>query len=242
MPKKRLKRSGYSERHIHLSWIIPLILALTILVIASIVIKKLSPSFCANSISCISDLSGKYQQDETRGEFLGQTITVPSMLAYVPTTTVLGTTDPTKKRIEVDLTNQRIYAFEDNTVIYSFLVSTGKWGRTPTGDFRIWIKLKATLMSGGSKRLGTYYYLPNVPHTMFFYNDRTPKSMGYGIHGAYWHNNFGHPMSHGCINMALSDAETLYNWAMPESNGYQTLATLENPGTLIKIYGTPPTD
>ena len=52
------------------------------------------------------------------------------------------------KRIEIDLTNQHLYAFEDNTVVYSFPVSTGKWGRTPTGDFTIWIKLSYTRMKG----------------------------------------------------------------------------------------------
>jgi len=241
MTKKRLKRSGFSEQHVHLSWIIPVILALAILVAASVVIKKISPPFCANSLSCISDLSGEYKQEKSQGEFLGNSIRVPSALAYAPTTTtVLGATDSTKKRLEVDLTNQRIYAFADNMVIFSFPVSTGKWGLTPTGDFRIWIKLRSTLMSGGSKLLGTYYYLPNVPYTMFFYNDKIAKSVGYGIHGAYWHNNFGHPMSHGCVNMAIADVEKIYNWATPETSGSRTLATAENPGTLIKIYGTPP--
>ena len=48
--------------------------------------------------------------------------------------------------------------------------------------------------------------LPNVPYTMYFYK-------GYGIHGTYWHHNFGHPMSHGCVNMRTSDAAWLFNWA-----------------------------
>ena len=61
-------------------------------------------------------------------------------------------------------------------------------------------------MAGGSKALGTYYYLPNVPCTMYFYK-------GYGLHGTYWHNNFGHPMSHGCVNMKTEEACTLFDWA-----------------------------
>lgn len=242
MSKKRLKRSNFSTRHTYLSWILPLILALAVMCIASILIKELSPPFCANSISCISDLSGEHFDTKTHGEFLGESILIPSTLAYSPTTAVLGATDITKKRLEVDLTNQRLYAFENNTVIFSFPVSTGKYGTTPTGEFRIWIKLRSTLMSGGSKLLGTYYYLPNVPYTMFFYNDKIAKSVGYGIHGAYWHNNFGHPMSHGCVNMAIVDVEKIYNWATPETNGSRTLATADNPGTLIKIYGSPPTN
>jgi hypothetical protein len=238
--KKRLKRSNFSEKHVHLSWIIPLLLALGILFVASILIKKFSTPFCANSISCISDLGGQYKDGLSTGEFLGKSIQAPSLVAYSPNTTVLGTEDNSKKRLEVDLTNQRLYAFEDNTVIFSFPVSTGKWGPTPTGDFRIWIKLRYTLMKGGSRLAGDYYYLPNVPYTMYFYNDKTPKSMGYGIHGAYWHNNFGHPMSHGCVNMAIGDVEKIYNWAKPDSTGTRTLASADNPGTLIKIYGSPP--
>jgi lipoprotein-anchoring transpeptidase ErfK/SrfK len=53
---------------------------------------------------------------------------------------------------------------------------------------------------------GPGYNLPNVPYTMYFYR-------GYAIHGTYWHNNFGSPMSHGCVNLATPDAQWLYNWA-----------------------------
>ena len=61
-------------------------------------------------------------------------------------------------------------------------------------------------MKGGSKALGTFYDLANVPYVMYYYQ-------GYGIHGAYWHNNFGHPMSHGCINMRPEEAGIVYSWA-----------------------------
>lgn len=103
--------------------------------------------------------------------------------------------------IDVDLSTQSLYAYEGDTVVNSFVVSTGTW-RTPTvtGRYKIWIKLKSTTMSGPG------YYLTNVPYTMYFYK-------GYGIHGTYWHNNFGTPMSHGCVNMRTSDAEWLFYWA-----------------------------
>lgn len=103
--------------------------------------------------------------------------------------------------IDVDLTTQSLYAYEGDTVVNSFVVSTGTW-RTPTvtGKYKIWIKLKSTTMSGPG------YHLTNVPFTMYFYK-------GYGIHGTYWHNNFGTPMSHGCVNMRTSDAEWLFYWA-----------------------------
>lgn len=126
---------------------------------------------------------------------------------------VLGEEYSGDKRIEVDLTKQQMYAYEGNRLVYSFLVSSGLWNRTPTGTFKIWIKIRSQKMSGGSKELGTYYYLPNVPYIMFFYNDKVAKKIGYSLHGTYWHNNFGTPMSHGCINMKTSEIAQVYSWA-----------------------------
>lgn len=129
---------------------------------------------------------------------------------------VLGDSDLVKtytdKRIEVDLINQVLYAISGDNLDHIFYISTGLWNTTPTGDFKIWTNLKSTRMSGGSVELGTYYDLPNVPYTMYFYNDEIPKTMGYGLHGAYWHDNFGHPMSHGCVNLSPEDSETLFYW------------------------------
>lgn len=120
---------------------------------------------------------------------------------------VLGqTTTGEEKWIEVDLSEQRLYMKEGTNSVGSFLVSTGKWAPTPTGEWRIWIKLRYTRMRGGSRALGTYYDLPNVPYTMYYYK-------GYGVHGAYWHNNFGQPMSHGCVNMKPEEAGIVFNWA-----------------------------
>ncbi|GJQ52470.1 MAG: hypothetical protein HKUEN02_13170 [Anaerolineaceae bacterium] len=103
--------------------------------------------------------------------------------------------------IDVDLTNQMVYAYEGDAIVNSFLVSTGtSMTPTVTGKFKIWIKLRKTDMSGPG------YYLPDVPYTMYFYK-------GYGLHGTYWHSNFGTPMSHGCVNLSIPDAEWLYYWA-----------------------------
>jgi lipoprotein-anchoring transpeptidase ErfK/SrfK len=103
--------------------------------------------------------------------------------------------------INVDLSQQRLYACEYGTTAASFVVSTGiSIYPTVTGDYRVYVKYLSTTMSGPG------YFLPNVPYTMYFYQ-------GYGIHGTYWHNNFGVPMSHGCINMRTSDAGWLFDWA-----------------------------
>src|SRR3990167_1219639 len=115
----------------------------------------------------MASLTGEYDFGDDVGEFLGQPISSiynQPDLAALPSN-VLGSTS-SNKRIEVDLTNQRLYAYEGNNKIYDFLISSGLWGKTPTGTFRIWTKLRYTKMEGGKKELRTYYYLPNVPYVI----------------------------------------------------------------------------
>ena len=100
--------------------------------------------------------------------------------------------------IEIDLTNQILYAYRDNQLINGFKVSTGTSSyKTVTGTFKIFSKYPAIKMTGPG------YDLDGVPFSMFFYK-------GYAIHGTYWHNNFGTPMSHGCVNMNTDDAAWIY--------------------------------
>jgi len=189
----------------------------------------------------VEELSGGYDVSETTAVFNNQELKV--LLADeggLEKQLVLGE-ESGKKRIEIDLTNQRLYAFVGDQLIYGFDVSTGKWGRTPTGKFEIWTKLRYSKMEGGSKALRTYYYLPNVPYVMYFHSNEIPKYRGYGIHGTYWHDNFGHPMSHGCINMRTSEAKLVYYWAQPKlKDGQSIYASNDNSGTTIIIYGKTP--
>jgi hypothetical protein len=133
---------------------------------------------------------------------------------------------PAEKWIEVNVTEQRVTAWEGPVPVMSFLSSTGLPG-TPTvlGEFNIYWKLEATLMTGPD------YYLPEVPYTMYFYR-------GYGLHGAYWHNNFGQPMSHGCVNLSIDEAKQLFQWADPviPAGETQVVATVDNPGTLVVVH------
>jgi LysM repeat protein len=105
------------------------------------------------------------------------------------------------REIVVDLSSQMTYAYEDGVLQRSSLVSTGL-PATPTvqGNYSIYHKYDAQTMSGPG------YYLPGVQWVMYFYQ-------GYAIHGTYWHNNFGNPMSHGCVNMTNDDALWFYNFA-----------------------------
>lgn len=198
--------------------------------------------YCANSISCIKDLTGTFQENQTVGQFMGHTVTVPGNVTQelLSVSPVLGAQTQTQvdKHIYVNLTTQHLFATENNRVVYDFPISSGKWHPTPTGNFKIWIKLYATRMTGGEG--DDYYDLPNVPWVMFFAGDGVSQADGFSIHGAYWHNNFGHPMSHGCINMTPEDAKTIFDWATPNTTGPRTYATDQDAGTPITIYGTAP--
>jgi lipoprotein-anchoring transpeptidase ErfK/SrfK len=143
---------------------------------------------------------------------------------------ILGATTD-ERWIEIDLSKQRLYAHNGDKIDYEFLVSSGKWAPTPTGEFRIWSKFRYTKMSGGNKALHTNYYLPNVPYTQYFSKD-------VGLHGTYWHNNFGHPMSHGCVNLATPDAEKLFYWTSPPLSQGENSAypTKDAPGTKVVVH------
>lgn len=107
----------------------------------------------------------------------------------------------TRKEIVVQLETQTATAYENGRAVKSVSVSTGL-PQTPTveGEFSIYAKRDSQTMNGPG------YYLPNVTYVMYFYE-------GYGFHAAYWHDNFGEPMSHGCVNLRTADAAWFYNWA-----------------------------
>lgn len=167
---------------------------------------------CANSISCKSDLSLKIE-NEAVGTFQGHKVMPPKIDIASETLkpSVLGVNaQAAKKHIYVDLASQTLYAYQGTTKVMQTLIASGRWAKTPVGNFHIWQKLRATRMSGGEG--DDAYDLPNVPFVMYFYHD-------FGLHGAYWHNNFGHTMSHGCVNMRQVDAEALFDWADGPADG-----------------------
>ncbi len=138
--------------------------------------------------------------------YVGQRLVIPNRSgAPVPSAPPPGSSTPPSssigKEIVVVLHEQRVYAYENGKLVRSTLASTGI-ARYPTrvGQFRIYVKYLATLMTGPG------YYLPNVPYTMYY-------SGGYALHGTYWHSNFGRPMSHGCVNLPTTEARWLYEWA-----------------------------
>jgi hypothetical protein len=136
--------------------------------------------------------------------------------------------DPWKKRIEIELSAQTLTAFEDAEVVRESKVSSGLPGpahtRTPTGTFHIQIKTACVHMGDG--RLTTdplAYELPGVPWVGYFEIEN-----GVALHGAYWHNDFGRPRSHGCVNLYPEDALWLYRWSAPSA----AEATVQGTGGL----------
>jgi len=117
-------------------------------------------------------------------------------------------TIPPEKVIEIDLSKQKLFAYNNGSLEKEFIISTGKWKYpTPVGNYKIQTKLlKTTMARNYGPGNPDNYNLPNVPNVMYFYRD-------YAIHGAYWHWRFGTRVSHGCVNLKLKDAEWLYNWA-----------------------------
>lgn len=219
-----------------------LFFGICLLILSFFLIKKdqILFSFSPQAKVDPENLTDDYEPSANIAVFDNRQLPIPYNLAQIGEPRVLGETNA-PKRIEVDLTNQRLYAYEKDKLVYNFLISSGKWGRTPIGRFRIWVKLRYTKMEGGSKALNTYYYLPNVPYTMFFANSEIPKWKGFGIHGTYWHSNFGHPMSHGCINMKTEEVALLYYWSKPDLQGGKSVfVSDDNPGTEVIIYGKTP--
>ncbi len=130
---------------------------------------------------------------------------LPAEADYIPNVTPKST-----KRIVVDRSEQQLYAYDDDTLFMTATTSTGLNSTpTPRGKFTVYRKTPSRYMQGPLPNLASdqYYDLPGVPWNLYF------TEGGAVIHGAYWHNSFGTPYSHGCVNLVPEDAERLYRWA-----------------------------
>ena len=183
---------------------------------------------------------GKFDPNAKSGVWFNKKVDVPGLeLANVigQAPDILGDSSD-GKWIEVDLTKQHLYAHEGNRIVFDFPISSGlPWTPTITGEFHIWAKVKAQRMKGGSITDGSYYDLPNVPFVQYFYN-------GYGLHGAYWHNDFGKPRSHGCVNISISDSQRLFDWTQPTlgPNEYARYNIKPEESTRVVVHGKTPTN
>ena len=111
--------------------------------------------------------------------------------------------------VVVSLGAQRLWAYEGEHVVLATWVSTGTAETpevaTPVGQFRVLVKLPLETMTGTVN--GEPYEVKDVPYVMYFTDE------GHALHGTYWHNNFGTPMSHGCVNLPMDVAEWMFRWA-----------------------------
>ncbi|MCY3935882.1 MAG: L,D-transpeptidase [Chloroflexi bacterium] len=133
----------------------------------------------------------------------------------------------TDRWIAIDLYEQTLTAYEGNNPVFATLISSGM-GMWPTreGNFRIYLRFPVTKMSGSEGEID-YYYLQDIPYTMYFDGD-------IALHGTYWHEAFGFRKSHGCVNLSVTDAKWLFDWTRSAgsytNSGYQ--------GASVYVYST----
>lgn len=132
--------------------------------------------------------------------------------------------------VHVDLSEQTLVAYEGATPVFATIVSTGKTGfETPTGLFRIESKHVSTTMDDLANEDGAYS-IEDVPWTMYFDGN-------YALHGAFWHYSFGRPRSHGCVNLAPTDARWLFQWTTPTlpAGWHGMFTTRASRGTWVHV-------
>lgn len=135
----------------------------------------------------------------------------------------------TDRWISIDLYEQTLIVYEQNKPIFATLVSTGlpRWP-TYEGTFNIYYRTLRRDMSWGTPG-DDFYYLEEVPWTMFF-------DEGRALHGEYWHDGLGYRRSHGCVNMSISDAYWLYHWVSEE---FETLTSPDvEEGPQVYVYSS----
>lgn len=221
-----------------------MLLALPFVLASALIVFFLTTKKTTQVVNSCStqNFSGIFEEGLEFAYFQGQKLKSPNeeliiekSLAY---RNVLASASSSEERwIEVDLSEQKLIAREGDEVFLETSVSSGlPHTPTPTGEFRIWTKLRYTKMEGGSGKY--YYYLPNVPYTMFFEGSGIPSYKGYGLHGTYWHNDFGTPRSHGCVNLPTKIAEKLFYWTGPVLAEKKSVVRSDssNPGTRIVIH------
>lgn len=134
--------------------------------------------------------------------------------------------------ISINLYEQTLAVYEAGRLVYATLVSTGLDGWwTQPGTFQVYEKLEADPMSGSfTADRSDYYYLEDVPWILYFDQSRA-------LHGAYWHNGYGYPRSHGCVNLSPADAHWIYDWAEEGTWVYVYDPTGRTP-TDAELYGS----
>jgi lipoprotein-anchoring transpeptidase ErfK/SrfK len=162
---------------------------------------------------------------------LASDLSVPRTTAPPPS--VLGASE---RWIDVDTASETLVAYEGPRPVFATLVSSGRGpadsgNATPLGAHRIWVKLLATDMANVQREdKDAHYSLEDVPYVQFF-DDAV------GLHGTYWHGDFGHPRSHGCVNLSPIDARWLFDFTEPRlPTGWSGVYPVAiDPGSVVRV-------
>ncbi|HAV78012.1 MAG TPA: hypothetical protein DCX53_11745 [Anaerolineae bacterium] len=134
------------------------------------------------------------------------------------------------KLIVVERETQMVTAFEGDKMVFSQRCSSGSKGtETPKGEFRTYHKGPAVHMTNQGDAIENIYNLPGVPWCSFF------TGAGHAFHGTYWHNDYGRPRSHGCVNLLPGDAKFLYRWTLPNVPADADYVHLPGEGTRVQV-------
>jgi len=135
-----------------------------------------------------------------------------------------------EKSIVVDLPNQLVTAFEGENLVFSQRCSSGAKGtETPKGEFRTYHKGPSVHMTNQGDAIENIFNLPGVPWCAFF------TGAGNAFHGTYWHNDYGRPRSHGCVNLPSEAAKFLYRWTRPNVPPDEDYIHMPGEGTRVQI-------
>lgn len=182
----------------------------------------------------------RLEQRETRGQIwfrVGEDQWLRGRdLAYATEAEVPAGLRPHERWIDVDLERQVLTAYAGAEPVLTTLISSGRGSgdaenATPKGEHRIWVKLRASDMDNlENPEASRYYAIQSVPWVMYF-------KKGYGLHGAFWHHDFGQVRSHGCVNLSPLDAHRLFHWTSPHvPSGWTAVFPTEyERGTLVRV-------
>ncbi len=191
-------------------------------------------------VAQVEDAAGEAWYQIKRDQAPGQPAFVRAapMRRILPAEMTPLSPDVADKKLEVRLGEQRLYAYENGLVVFSARCATGTTFtiegegfvdfRTSVGSYQVVRKRPSKQMSGYLGR-PDQYDLPGVPFCTYF------TGAGAAVHGAYWHNDFGHPRSHGCVNVLAEAAQWVYRWSMPTAAYHDALLEVARDGTPIVV-------
>jgi lipoprotein-anchoring transpeptidase ErfK/SrfK len=148
--------------------------------------------------------------------------------------------DPADKKLVVNLKEQRVHAFEKDREVFTSRAATGAVFKdmgdegnfaTPPGTYFVYRKTPTQHMYGGAAGDSDYFDLPGIPWVSYFVNT------GIAFHGTYWHNDYGVPRSHGCVNVPSPNSKWIWRWSMPPNDLIERYSQTKTPsgGTTVVV-------